>query len=63
MSTVNEMIYVPRIAETAREPIALNATVEPMLIRDRSVVMVNVMRTEFKGMFHPGLTCQVNNIS
>jgi hypothetical protein len=41
----------------------LNATVEPMLIRDRSVVMVNVMRTEFKGMFHPGLTCQVNNIS
>ena len=55
------MMYVPRIAETAREPIALNATVEPILIRDRSVVMVNVMRTEFRGMFQPGLTCQVES--
>jgi len=60
---MKDMMYVPRIAETAREPIALNATVEPMLIRDRSVVMVNVMRTEFRGMFQPGLTCQESRLA
>ncbi len=59
MSTVKEMIYVPRIAETAREPMALNATVDPILMRDRRVVMVKVRRTAFKGMFQPGLTYQV----
>lgn len=50
------MMYVPRMAETAREPIALKATVDPILIRERSVVITNVRRTAFKGMFHPGLT-------
>ena len=35
---------------------ALNATVDPMLIKARRQVMVNVIRTEFNGMFQPGLT-------
>lgn len=38
---------------------ALNATVDPILMRDRRVVMVKVRRTAFKGMFQPGLTYQV----
>lgn len=38
---------------------ALNATVDPMLMRDKSVVIVKVMRTEFKGIFQPGLTYEV----
>ena len=42
---------------------ALNATVDPMLIRDKRVVIVNVMRTEFRGMFHPGLTFQTIQVS
>ena len=37
---------------------ALNATVEPMLIRDRRVVMRKVIRTELRGIFQPGLTCE-----
>lgn len=59
MSTVKEMIYVPRIALTASEPMALNATVDPMLIKDKRVVIKKVRRTELSGMFQPGLTCQV----
>lgn len=38
---------------------ALNATVDPILMRDKSVVIVKVIRTELRGMFQPGLTCQV----
>lgn len=56
MSKVKEMIYVARIALMAKEPMALNATVDPMLISDKRVVMVKVRRTAFKGMFQPGLT-------
>lgn len=56
MSTVKEMIYVPRIALTAKEPMALNATVDPILIRDKRVVIVKVRRTALRGMFQPGLT-------
>jgi hypothetical protein len=36
---------------------ALKAAVEPMLMRESSVVMTNVRMTEFSGMFQPGLTC------
>lgn len=53
---MNEIIYVPSNAETAREPIALKAAVEPILISDRRQVMVKVIRTAFRGIFHPGLT-------
>ena len=50
---------MPRIALTAREPMALNATVDPILIRDKSVVIVKVRRTAFNGIFQPGLTYKV----
>jgi len=49
-------MYVARRAETAREPMALKATEEPMLIKDRRVVIKKVTRTAFKGIFQPGLT-------
>lgn len=35
---------------------ALNATLEPMLISDRRAVIVKVSRTALSGMFQPGLT-------
>ena len=41
----------------ALELIALKATVEPMLIKERSVVMSHVSKTELRGMFQPGFTC------
>jgi hypothetical protein len=47
---------VPKRALRAREPMALNATVEPMLMRERSVVMTKVRMMALRGMFHPGLT-------
>jgi hypothetical protein len=50
------MIYVPRMALTARDPIALKATVEPMLIKESRAVIRNVMRTELRGIFQPGWT-------
>ena len=37
---------------------ASNATVEPILIKDRRVVIVKVSRTALSGMFQPGLTCK-----
>lgn len=42
------------------EQMALNATVEPMLMSDRSVVKTNVMHTALSGMFQPGLTRPIN---
>lgn len=54
---MKEMMYVPRRAETAREPMALKATVEPMLMSERRQVMTKVISTALRGMFHPGLTC------
>lgn len=36
---------------------AVNAAVEPMLIKESRAVITRETRTEFKGMFHPGLTC------
>lgn len=53
---VKDMMYVPSKAETAREPIALNATVEPMLIKDSRAVIRKVSRTALSGMFQPGWT-------
>ena len=35
---------------------ALNATVEPILINDRRAVMTKVIKTALSGMFQPGLT-------
>lgn len=40
----------------AIEPIALKATLEPMLINERRAVMTKVRRTALSGMFQPGLT-------
>lgn len=50
---------MPSRADTAREPMALKATVEPMLMSDSRQVMANVIITALSGMFHPGLTCVV----
>jgi len=38
---------------------ALNATVEPILIKDRRVVIVKVSRTALSGIFQPGLTYEI----
>jgi hypothetical protein len=43
-------------AEMVRELIALRATVEPMLMRERRMVMRSEMKTALRGMFQPGLT-------
>lgn len=51
------MMYVDSSALVAIELMALKATVEPMLIRERSVVKRNVSKTELSGIFQPGLTC------
>lgn len=56
MRQMNEIMYVASKAVTAREPMALNATCDPMFIRDKRVVIRNVTNTELRGMFHPGLT-------
>ena len=42
---------------------ALNAAVEPILIRDRRAVMVKVIRTALRGMFQPGLTYKEERVS
>jgi len=39
---------------------ALRASVEPMLIRERRIVTTRETRTAFRGMFHPGVTCIVD---
>ena len=52
-----EMIYVDSSALVAIELMALKATVEPMLIRERSVVVRKVSKTELRGIFQPGFTC------
>ena len=56
MKMLIEIMYVPRMATRAKDPIALKATVEPILINERRHVMVNVRRTALSGMFQPGLT-------
>ena len=38
------------------ELIALRATVEPMLMRERRMVMTREMKTALRGIFQPGLT-------
>lgn len=37
---------------------ALKATLEPMLIKERRVVTRSEIITEFRGIFQPGLTCR-----
>lgn len=39
-----------------REVMAFRATEEPMLIRERSALMVRETQTAGRGMFHPGET-------
>ena len=39
-----------------REAMALNATVEPMLMSERRIVITKDARTELRGMSQPGLT-------
>ena len=42
---------------------ASNATVEPILIRERRHVIIKVSKTALRGMFQPGLTCKGEKIS
>lgn len=42
---------------------ALNATVEPILIKERRHVIIKVSTTALRGMFQPGLTCEEEKIS
>lgn len=51
-----ETIYDEMRAATPREAMALNAVVEPMLIRDNRIVIMKETRTEFKGISQPGRT-------
>ena len=39
-----------------REAMALKATVDPMLMRERRIVMAKETRTELRGMSQPGRT-------
>lgn len=50
-----EMIYVESRALVPIDVRAWKAAVLPILIRERRLVMRNVMRTAFKGIFQPGL--------
>lgn len=56
MRQTKEMIYDERREATPNEAIALKAAVEPMLIRERRIVMSNEIMTELTGMFQPGFT-------
>jgi hypothetical protein len=42
---------------------ALKAVLEPMLIKDRRIVMQKETRTEFRGMSQPGRTYEIIEIS
>ena len=42
---------------------APKAVLEPMLIRDRRMVMQKETRTAFRGMSQPGRTCEIVAIS
>lgn len=56
MRQINEMMYEERREATPNEAIALKAAVEPMLIKERRIVMTNETMTAFTGTFQPGLT-------
>lgn len=43
-------------AAVPREAMALNATLEPMLIRERRIVIANETIIAFSGISHPGRT-------
>jgi hypothetical protein len=58
MRQMKDIMYVASKAETASEPIALKATVDPMLINERRQVMTKVIMTAFKGIFQAGFTWQ-----
>lgn len=57
MRQTNEMMYEERREATPNEAMALKAAVEPMLIKDRRIVITNETMTAFTGTFQPGLTC------
>ena len=42
---------------------ALKATVEPMLMRERRIVTTRETRTALRGMFQPGVTFATTSIS
>jgi hypothetical protein len=53
---VIETIYEDRRAAVPSEAMALNAVVEPMLIKERRIVIQKEIMTEFRGMSQPGRT-------
>jgi len=58
MRQTKDIMYVASKALTAKDPIALNAAVEPILMRERRQVITKVRRTALSGIFQPGLTCR-----
>lgn len=42
---------------------ALKAVLEPMLIKDRRIVMQKETRTEFRGMSQPGRTYEIMQLA
>jgi hypothetical protein len=51
-----ETVYEHRRAEVLSVVIARSATVEPMLMNERTMVTTTVMQTALRGIFQPGLT-------
>lgn len=57
-----ETMYADMSDVIVREMMALRATCDPMLISERRMVTPRETITEFKGMFHPGVTCQYSQL-
>jgi hypothetical protein len=51
-----ERMYADINDVIVREMMAVRATWEPMLISESSMLTARETMTEFKGMFHPGVT-------
>jgi hypothetical protein len=49
-------IYEATVPTWPMDMITLKAIDEPMMIKLRSVLIIKVVRTAFKGMSHPGRT-------
>lgn len=54
MQSVYEVIRLPPV----RVKRATRAVLEPRLISERRMTVARETRTEFRGMFQPGWTCQ-----
>ena len=60
---VMETMYEEMRAAVPREAMALKATLEPMLIKERRTVMKKDIITEFRGISQPGRTCNSKELA